>query len=520
MSKSRQAAKSALIIMIFSLGSKFLGFLRDMLIAARFGSGMETDTYFIAMTATGIITGLITNAISTTSIPILSEIESKEGRESKIKHTNNMINVVFFISIVVVTLAWISSPLLVKLLAKGFEGEQYDLAIKLTRIGMPMILFSGVIGIYTGLLQSEQRFMATASIGFPFNFVYLFFLFFLASSFGIKGLMVTAVIAVFSQLLIQLPEAFNSGYRYRFIFDIKDKYIKKMIYLSGPILIGVTINDIGVIVDKTLASSLVEGSISALNYSNKLIGLILGVFISAVTTVIFPILSKESNNDNIVGLKKVMAYGVNFILLITIPATVGLIVLARPIVEVAFQRGQFDVTATIMTSQALIAYSIGLVAMALRLLITRVYYSLQDTKTPMVNGIISVGFDIILNLILVRFMAHAGLALATSIGSSIATILMFYGLKKKIGSLGTVSYIKCGFKSGAAALVMGAVAYFTYYRLYAVLEGWILGNLVSLVAAVGLGVVVYGVLCYLFRVEEVRDVVGKVRERLGRWVRK
>ena len=112
MSKSRQAAKSALIIMVFSLGSKFLGFLRDMLIAARFGSGMETDTYFIAMTATGIITGLITNAISTTSIPILSEIESKEGRASKIKHTNNMINVVFFISIVVVTLAWISSPLL------------------------------------------------------------------------------------------------------------------------------------------------------------------------------------------------------------------------------------------------------------------------------------------------------------------------------------------------------------------------------------------------------------------------
>ena len=139
------------------------------------------------------------------------------------------------------------------------------------------------------------------------------------------------------------------------------------------------INDLNVIVDKTLASTFVSGSISALNYANRLNQLILGVFISAITTVIFPILSKEVNYDNISGLKT-MGYGVNLILLITIPATVGLIVLAKPIVEIAFQRGEFDATATIMTSQALIFYSLGLVAMAPRLLITRVYYSLQDTK--------------------------------------------------------------------------------------------------------------------------------------------
>ncbi len=126
-----------------------------------------------------------------------------------------------------------------------------------------------------------------------------------------------------------------------------------------------------------------------------------------------------------------MGYGVDLILLITIPATVGLIVLAKPIVEIAFQRGEFDATATMMTSQALIFYSVGLVSMALRLLITRVYYSLQDTKTPMINGAISVGFNIVLNLMLVQYMGHAGLAFATSIATTIATILMFYGLKKR-----------------------------------------------------------------------------------------
>ncbi|WMM24319.1 murein biosynthesis integral membrane protein MurJ [Tissierella sp. MB52-C2] len=513
MNKSNKTAKSALIIIIFSLGSKFLGFIREVLIAAKFGSGMETDTFFIALSASALIGGFLQNAINTTFIPVISEVESKEGKKGKIEHTNNMINIIFFVSLILTVVALLGTPMLVKLLASGFEDEQFDLAVKLTRIGLPMILFSGVIGVMTGYLQSEQKFNATAIIGFPYNFVNIFFLLFLSSIFGIKGLMVTRVVAVFSQLLVQIPEARASGFRYKFIFDIKDKYIRKALYLSLPILIGVAINDLNAIVDRTLASSLVLGSISALNYANKLNGLVLGVFISAITTVIFPVLSKEANNENIDGVKSTMGYGINLILLITVPATVGMIVLAKPIVEIAFQRGEFDATATLMTSQALIFYSIGLVASALRLLVTRVYYSLQDTKTPMINGAISVGFNIVLNLILVKYMAHAGLALATSIAITIATIMLLYGLKKKIGSLGTKEYMITFLKTGLASVIMGLVAYIVYYVLYGILGASKLYNLVSLLVAVGLAVIVYGVLCYLFRIDEVRDMVDRIRER-------
>lgn len=514
MTKSKRTIKSALIMILFALGSKFLGFLREILIAAKFGSGMETDTFFIALSASSLIGNFLRNAINTTFIPVISEVESKEGKKVKLEHTSNMINVIFFVSLVLVSVALLGTPLIVKLLAKGFEGEQFDLAVKLTRIGLPMILFSGIIGVMTGYLQSEERFNATAIIGIPLNLSYILFLLFLSSFFGIKGLMVSAVVGVVAQLLVQIPEAKSSGFKYKFIFDLKDKYIKKVLYLSLPVLLGVAINDLNAIVDKTLASSLATGSISALNYANRLNALILGVFISAITTVIFPILSKEANNDNIPGVKKTMGYGVNLILLITIPATIGLIVLAKPIVEIAFQRGEFDTTATMMTSQALIFYSIGLVFMALRLLVTRVYYSLQDTKTPMINGAISVGFNIVLNLILVQYMEHAGLAFATSIATTIATILMFYGLKKKIGSLGTLSYIKCGLKAGLASLIMGVVAYVVYHGLYGILGASKLYNLISLLVAVGLAVIVYGVLCYIFKIEEVRDIIDKVIKRL------
>jgi len=514
MSTSKKAAKSAIIIMVFTLGSKFLGFLREVLIAAKFGSGMETDTYFIAMTATGIITGLMNNAIRITFIPVFAEIESTEGKEGKLDHTNNLINIVFFLSLILVCIGWIASPLIIKLLAKGFYGEQYKLAIQLLKIGLPMITFSSIIGTFSGFLQSEQRYISTAAIGFPFNFVYIVFLLFLSTKFGIKGLMVASVIAVFSQILIQLPEAKKSGYKYKFTFNIKDKYIKKILYLSIPVFIGVAINDLNAIVDRTLASSLAAGSISALNYANRLNGLILGVFITAITTVIFPLLSKEFSNNNINGVKKIMGYGFNLILLITIPAAVGLIVLSTPIVEVAFERGEFDSTATIMTSKALIFYAIGLVAMSLRLLIDRVYFSLQDTKTPMINGAISVVFNIVLNLILVQYMGHAGLALATSIATTIATLLMFYGLKKKIGSLGTMSYIKCGIKSGLVSIVMGIAAYFIYHELYKILGVAKLYNLIALLAAASSGVVIYVVLCYVLGIDEVKNVVNKLKLRI------
>ena len=269
MDNSNRTARSVLLIIIFTLGSKFLGFLREVLIASKFGSGKQTDT-FIAASATTLIGSFILNSISTTFIPVISEVETKEGRKGKIKHTNNMLNLTAALSLILIIIAFIGTPLIVKILASGFKGEQFVLAVKLIRIGLPIILFSGLIGVLKGFLESEHRFYATALIGLPFNLVYIFYLIFISSLFEIKGLMISAVIAVLSQLLVQIPELRRAEFRYKFIFDLKDNYIKRVLYLSLPVIVGVAINDINAIVDKTLASRLVSGSISALNYSNML----------------------------------------------------------------------------------------------------------------------------------------------------------------------------------------------------------------------------------------------------------
>lgn len=516
MSQSKKAAKSVLIMIIFGISSKLLGFIREMLIAAKFGSGMETDTFFIALTATSLFTSLLTGALSTTMIPVMSEVEAREGKDGKKRHINNLLNITILVSLLIVILGWLFSPLIIKVLAHGFEGDQFDLAVSMMRIGLPVIIFAGIMGIYRGYLQSELMFLESAAAQFPFNFTYIFFLLFLSGFFGIKGLMVTSVLAVGAQILIQLPGIKKTEYQYQFFLYIKDPYVKKIFYLILPVLVSVAVNDLNMIVDRSLASTLIEGSISALNYSGRLKGFILAIFISAIATVLFPMLSKEAAKESHENFKKLINSGINIILLITIPATVGMIVLTQPIVRLAFERGAFDPIATQMTSAALLFYSLGLVGMALRAFMEKVYYSLQDTKTPMLNGVFAVGLNIVLNFILIKSMAHSGLALATSIATTITTGSLIYGLKRKIRSLGLSRLVKCGVKSLVSSMAMGILVYLTYYPL----ESKVLGNtileLAVLLGTISLGVAVYLIIIYLLKVDEITWFINLFKRELKR----
>ena len=351
---------------------------------------------------------------------------------------------------------------------------------------------------------------------FPYNLTYIFFLIFLSGYFGITGLMVTSVIAVGSQIVIQLPGLKKVGYQYRFILDFKDKYIKKLLLLSIPVIISVAVNDLNMVIDKSLSSTLIEGSISALNYSSRLNSLVLTVFITAIATVLFPMLTSEVTTKNHEGFKRLISNGVNVILLITIPATIGIIVLAQPIVKIAFERGAFDPVATKMTSAALLFYSLGLVGMALRMFLERAYYSLQDMKTPMINGIITVGLNITLNFILIRYMEHRGLALATSIAITITTVFLFYRLTRKIGSIGGLNIVKCGIKSLGASLVMGIFVYLLYNFLNAKVLGNTLFELLVLLITVAVGAGVYFVIVYLLKVDEISWFIKLFKKKLYR----
>ena len=511
MTKKQGLAQSAAMISVFTLLSKFLGFIREVMIADRFGSGMETDTYFVAMTATVIIVGTLGAALNTTLIPIFSEIGERFGKRGKLKYLNNILNLVLILSLFIIVFGFIFSPFVIRILARGFEGPQFDLAVKLNRIGLPIAIFLGLTHVLSGLLHSSQIFGPPAISGLPYNFVFLIYLIFFAKDANISVLMMVSVLAASMQFLILVPAVRHMGYKYKPRVNLRDPYLAKAMILILPVLLGSAVQQLNVIVDKTLASDLIDGSISSLTYASRINDMVIAVFIMAITTVIFPMLSNAFSRDDIEGVKDILGQGINIILLITVPATIGLLVLAEPLVYLFFERNAFDELATYMTSQALLFYSIGLVGASLRLMLNKVFYSLQDTVTPMKNGIIAVGLNLGLNLILVRTMYHSGLALATSISATISTLLLIWKLNKKVGSLDIKAYLLCFVKTFLASLIMGLVVYLLYFKVGILLPDRKIIQIFLLLGSAGIGAIIYFVLCIVFKVEELQIIIDKFK---------
>ena len=508
MAKNIKVVKSAAMISAFTLISKLLGFTREMLIASKYGSGYETDTYFVAMTATTIIMTTVGAALNTSLIPVFSEIESLRGKRGKLRFFNNILNVIFFLTVVLALLSFVLSPVIIKILARGFEGEQFQLAVRLNRIGLPIIIFLGFTYVFSGFLHSSQVFGPSAIMGIPYNFVFIFFLLVMADKVNIYGLMLASVVAATTQFLIQVPAIRHQGFKYEPYVNFRDRYLKKILTLIIPVLLGSAVQQINVVVDKTLASNLADGSISALNYAAKMNDVVVSVFIAAITTVVFPMLSKAFAEGDRKSIRNIMEQGINTILIITVPATVGILILSEPIVRVFFERGAFDSTDTVMTSSALFFYSLGLMGISMKLMLNKVFYSLQDTRTPMINGAISVGLNIVLNLIFVRFMDHAGLALATSISATFTTGLLIFNLRKKIGAIGFKGYIKSFMRIFISACVMGIAVYYVYNGLMLKIGYARIGELISLLASVLAGMMVYSILCIVLGIGEVKGLIS------------
>jgi len=514
MTQTKRAAQSVLMLMTFSILSKVFGFFREALIAARFGSGIETDTYFIAQSANALFTAIITTSLATTTIPILTRIDTFEGKKGKIGHVSNLLSITLLVAVAISVLVWIVAPLVMKVFAYGFGKEQFDFSVYMMRLGLPAILFAALAGVFNGYLQSENRFLASSIGGISQNFFFITFLIFFASRFGIKGLMVTSIIGMIGQLVILVIGSKAIGFRYHPVLNFKNKYIRQTFALIPPILLSVAINDINSMIDKAMASTLVEGSISALNYASRLNTLVTSIFVSAIVTVLYPLLAQGAAEDNIKQVKNTTVQGINLIIIITIPATIGMLILAKPIVQIAYERGVFDPTATQMTVGALIFYTLGLVASSINGLIVRTFYSLHDTKTPMINSAIAVVINVIMNVILIKPLAHKGLALATSISSITSTMILLFLLRKEIGILGLSNALICGIKSSLSSIIMAGIVLAVYNKTELLFGTSFFGKLTGLLIPIGIGATLYFLLLYLFKVKELSWAVKMFRRRL------
>ena len=513
MSKITNAAIS---LMIATMLSKGLGFIRELCLASSYGASTYSDAYLIAINIPLVIFSSIAMALGTSYIPMFCDIRQKSGEQEAIKFSNNLINIVAILCAILAIIGCIFAQPLVKVFAMGFEGETLRIATEFTRILLFGIIFIGINDIIMPFLQIKENFIIPGIVGIPYNLVIIVSIF-ISLKYGIKVLVYGTLFAIIAKVLFQIPFAKKKGYCYKPYINLKDENIKNLILLVAPVFVGVAVNQVNGLVDRTLASTLAEGSISALNYANKLNEFVMGLFIVSVTSVIYPMLSKLSAENNKEEFIDSIVKSVNGVMLLVLPISVGAMSLATPIVRLLFQRGAFDERATEMTAIALFFYAIGMVGFGLRDIISRVFYSIQDTKTPMINGAIAMGLNIVLNIVLVRYMKHAGLALATSISAIICIILLFRSLKKKIGYFGQDKILKVFFKSIISSIIMGAVVLVTYGMVNTIVSSSsLIGQVISLGIAVLVGIVVYGICIIVFKVEEVTDFIKMIKPKLKR----
>jgi integral membrane protein MviN len=510
---NKKLFKSASIVAFITILGKFAGLLKNTVQGKVFGTTWATDAYTVSLNIPTVLYSIIGVAVSTAFIPLLNETYAKRGKDEMFDFANNIMNILFLFSFAIFIIAWIFSPMLVKLMASNFTGEKFKLAVSLTKISIVNMLFLSMSAGFTAILQTLNDFTAPALNGILIDIPPIVFMLFFAKYGGIVGLTIYTTVAFGLQVVNQIPWLIKNKYRYSFKIDFKDPRILRMLKLISPVIVGLSVNQINIIINTRLASELPNGNITAFSYASLLTGAFYGTFATSVVTVIFPTLSREGSTGDYKGMKSHMVKAINNINMIMIPVTLGIMILRYHIIDILFKHGKFNDYSVEITAIALLYLSIGMIFYGIRDVFNVSFYSTNDTRTPMINSILGIAVNILISIILVKYIGIAGLAIGSSASAAICAILLMKDFRKKMGSFGGRDIITTGGKLVLSSLVMGAAVFFMNNFLSRYMVGFKLELLLTMLIVI-VGAAVYVTMMLLLNVKEFRYLYGIVASRL------
>lgn len=416
--------------------SRVFGFIRDMVTATFFGAGAQFDAFSVAFRIPNLMRRLFAEgSFSQAFVPVLSEYQKKKSDQEVKQFINAMFGTLAMALLIVTVIGVITAPLLVRLFAPGFatSGDRFDLAVTMLRITFPYLTFISLTAFSGAVLNTHSRFWVAAFTPVFLNIVMIAAAIWLSPQFAkpIIGLAWGVFIAGIVQLLFQWPFLKNIHMLPRPRINFRDPGVARVLKLMVPALFGVSVGQINLMVDSIFASLLMVGSVSWLYYSDRLMEFPLGVFGVAISTVILPHLSRHHATQSEESFSLTIDWALRAVLLVGIPACVALAVISGPLLSTLFQYGKFDGYAVEMARKSLTAFAIGIAPFMLVKVLASGFYAKQDMRTPVRIGIIAMVSNMILNVMLIWPLAHAGIALATSLSAIINTSLLFYFLRQR-----------------------------------------------------------------------------------------
>jgi putative peptidoglycan lipid II flippase len=510
-------ARAAGIVGSATLLSRVLGYVRDMAIAYLFGAGWATDAFFVAFRIPNTLRRLFGEGATTVSfIPVYTDYLLHRTKEESQELVDVAFTLASSVLIALTILGMVFSPQIVAVLAPGFKDpKQVELTILMTRIVFPYLFFIGLVALAMGILNAHRHFAAPALAPTLLNLSMIASAYFFFHRFTepIVSLAIGVLFGGVIQLAFQIPFLIKRGVMFRFNFHFLHPAIKRICILMGPAVLGVAVAQINIFIGNILASFLLAGSISHLYYAYRLIEFPLGIFVIALGTAALPSFSQLVSEGKMDEFRDTISFSVRLVLFVTIPAMVGLIVLRVPIIHLLFQHGAFDHRDTLMTARALFYFGIGLWAIAGVRIIAPAFYAVQDTKTPVKMGIVSLFAYVGLSLVLMGPMKHAGLALANSLASVINVFLLLVCLRRRIGEIDWARIFRSLIQVAVASIAMGWVAYWVAGRTSWLNPGYWGEKIFFLAAGIAAGVFTYIAISYLLKNSEISFLMDMLRGR-------
>lgn len=499
--------KTSYILMIVTVIAKLFGLLREKALAQFFGTAIIADVFLVAFQIPMTFTNVISGATANGYIPIYDKVKQGESKSKADLFTSNLTNITFLIAFIVSIIGIIFARPLVKVMAIGFGEKELELCIFMTRVALLSLGATSVFSIFKAYLQIERKFVVSISHAIIMNLIIIVSMW-ISYKTSEMYLAVGILCAFVFQYIIFLPFIRKSGYKHSFKIDFKDENLKAMLKIIIPVLISTSVIELNFIISKSLASSLFEGAISTLNYAYKLQSFVTGIVITSITTAVYPEMARLGALKDYNGLKKQTSEAIFTMALLVIPASVGLFIFAEPIVKLLFVGGAFSNEDAKITAITLSFYAIGIIGIGIREIISRVFYTIMDAKTPVINSVIMVVLNVILSIVLVDKWGIRGLAFATSLSFIIGAILIVFSLKRKLGSVITKTTTKDVLKVVFASALMGLGSRLVFNFLLGSI-----GSNLSLIVSIAVAGIIYIVSLFVFRTSEINTLINKLKNK-------
>lgn len=520
MSATKTVAKAAGLLMVAQLASRILGFFRESIMAGYFGKTSATDAYNTAFILPDLIYWLLVGGVlSSAFIPVFSEYIHKNNEEEGWRVVSSVVNLIFIGLGVLVVLALIFTPQFIQLQVPGFTEEDKALTIHLTRIILIQPLLLALSGITMGVLNSYKIFWPSALGTVLYNACIILFGIILArpdKPETISGFAIGVVIGALMNFVVQIPALRRVGLRYYPIIDWHHPGVKRIATLAVPIILSYALNQIQVIVNSNLGSHLDPGSITSVWYSYRLFQLPVGIFAFAIAVAAFPTLNEHAALKHWKEFIATSSSAVRMVIFITVPISIGMIVLRFPLIRVLFQHGAFTAEDTSATAIPLFFFCVGITAQSVIQILPRMFYALQETWTPVILGIISMIANVVFMFLLVNPLKAGGLAFATSLAAIVNMIMLFYVLRKRLKHIDGIRILRTTLKTLAASLVMGGAVAIWAKWLTPYLGSGTVGSIIILITGTVLGAVIFAGEAKLMRMEEFNQTLGVVEKKLHR----